>query len=246
MSRVHAHLSFSNVVAVVALFVALGGAALAAGNAFVGSGGVIQGCVGKHGALAVVKAHKQCPKHTTSLAFNQKGQAGKNGTNGPRDERDQRLRRASERGCRRQPQRDVPEAVARHERVAAVLGERSGGTGLHLEHVGGDELRLAQGPVRHVPRARADRHVRDVGRGAQGPIGVLPRTASRSGRDTVDWIAAMAPLTRGYQADGTLSLQAPFTGPAEIALGCKNLSTPGVAISAYLSRIDAIRTTSNH
>jgi hypothetical protein len=82
MSRIRARLSFSNVIAMVALFVALGGAALAAGNAFVSSSGVIQGCVGKSGVLYVVKAGKKCPKHTTSVPFNQRGPRGTNGTNG--------------------------------------------------------------------------------------------------------------------------------------------------------------------
>jgi hypothetical protein len=82
MSRLRAKLTFSNVVAVLALFVALTGGALAAGNAFVNSVGVIQGCVGKGGALTVVKAGRRCAKHTTSLAFDQTGPRGLPGSTG--------------------------------------------------------------------------------------------------------------------------------------------------------------------
>jgi hypothetical protein len=47
MSRFRSHLTFSNVVATVALFVALGGGAYAAvGSTFVSNSGTIQGCWG--------------------------------------------------------------------------------------------------------------------------------------------------------------------------------------------------------
>jgi hypothetical protein len=75
-------LTFSNVMAAIALFVALGGGAYAAvGNPFVGNGGTIQGCV-KNGVLDVVKAGKRCPRHATPLRFNQVGPQGKQGTQG--------------------------------------------------------------------------------------------------------------------------------------------------------------------
>lgn len=81
-SRIRSHLTFSNVVALLALFVALGGGAYAAvGNPFVSGSGKIQGCV-KNGALDVVKAGKHCPKGTTSLSFSQTGPKGKTGTAG--------------------------------------------------------------------------------------------------------------------------------------------------------------------
>jgi hypothetical protein len=75
-------MTFGNVVALTALFVALGGGAYAAvGNPFVSTRGAIQGCV-KHGALDVVKAGKRCPKGTTSLAFSRSGPQGKTGATG--------------------------------------------------------------------------------------------------------------------------------------------------------------------
>jgi hypothetical protein len=74
------------VLAAVALFVALGGAAYAAGgNPFVGPGFVIHGCVGKGGAFKVVKPTKSCPRHSTALRISQiglPGAAGKTGAAG--------------------------------------------------------------------------------------------------------------------------------------------------------------------
>ena len=82
LSRIRSNLTFSNVLALVALFVALGGGAYAAaGNPFVSGSGKIQGCV-KSGALNVVKAGKHCPSGTTSLAFSQTGPRGKTGSSG--------------------------------------------------------------------------------------------------------------------------------------------------------------------
>ncbi|MDX6697312.1 MAG: hypothetical protein QOE65_709 [Solirubrobacteraceae bacterium] len=69
------------VVAYLALFVALGGGAFAATN-FVGSGGKLQGCVGRKGALTVVRPGKPCPRGQTKIAWNQTGPSGRNGTNG--------------------------------------------------------------------------------------------------------------------------------------------------------------------
>jgi hypothetical protein len=82
MSRFRSHLTFSNVVATVALFVALGGGAYAAvGGTFVSNSGTIHGCV-KNGGLDVVKLGKRCPRHSTPLSFNQVGPQGKQGIQG--------------------------------------------------------------------------------------------------------------------------------------------------------------------
>jgi hypothetical protein len=81
-SRIRSRMTFGNVVAVAALFVALGGGAYAAvGNPFVSRQGRIQGCV-SNGVLDVVKAGKHCPKGTTSLPFSQTGPNGKQGSTG--------------------------------------------------------------------------------------------------------------------------------------------------------------------
>jgi hypothetical protein len=82
MSKLRSHMTFGNVVAVAALFVALGGGAYAAvGNPFVSKAGTIQGCV-KNGVLDVINAGKRCPKGTTSLPFSQTGPRGKTGKQG--------------------------------------------------------------------------------------------------------------------------------------------------------------------
>ncbi len=75
-------LTYANVTSTLALFLALGGAAYAAGNSLVGSNGAIHGCVAKRGALTVVAVGKRCPRHTRSLLFAQKGQPGPRGLPG--------------------------------------------------------------------------------------------------------------------------------------------------------------------
>jgi hypothetical protein len=73
---VRKRLTFSNVVALIALAVALGGGAYAAvGGGFVSGSGTVQGCVNR-GVLDVVAAGKTCPRGTTSLPFNQRGAPG--------------------------------------------------------------------------------------------------------------------------------------------------------------------------
>ena len=81
MSYLRARLSFANMVAVIALFVALGGVAVAS-NVFVSSSGVIKGCVAGNGTLSVVKPGHPCPAGSKALPFNQHGPAGKQGPAG--------------------------------------------------------------------------------------------------------------------------------------------------------------------
>jgi hypothetical protein len=78
------HMSYSNVAASLALFVALGGGAYAAtGGSFVaGNNGAIKGCVQKGGVLRVVKVGKRCPKGTAALTFSAKGRPGTIGPQG--------------------------------------------------------------------------------------------------------------------------------------------------------------------
>jgi hypothetical protein len=88
--RVKARLTYANVVASVAVFIALGGGAYAAtGTSLESSNGAINGCVPKRGGtLLVLRAGKRCPRGDTSLAFNARGRVGpagapgKNGLNG--------------------------------------------------------------------------------------------------------------------------------------------------------------------
>jgi len=74
--------AYANVVSSLALFLALGGGAFAATGGFVGSNGTVHTCIGKHGALTVVKSGKRCPKGTTSLVLLQNGRPGTPGANG--------------------------------------------------------------------------------------------------------------------------------------------------------------------
>jgi hypothetical protein len=65
----------ATVVAYMALFVALGGGALAA-TSFVGSDGNVRGCVGKKRALTVLKAGHKCKKGQSHIEWSQKGPKG--------------------------------------------------------------------------------------------------------------------------------------------------------------------------
>jgi hypothetical protein len=81
-SRRRPRSTYANVVSSLALFVALGGGAVAATVGFVGSNGTVRICVGKHGAATIAKAGKKCPKATTAVVLNQVGRAGVNGAQG--------------------------------------------------------------------------------------------------------------------------------------------------------------------
>ena len=80
--RLWARPTYANVVSSLALFLALGGGAYAASGGFVGANGAVRVCVGKHGALTVVKSGKKCEKHTTTLVLNQQGRVGATGAKG--------------------------------------------------------------------------------------------------------------------------------------------------------------------
>jgi hypothetical protein len=81
ISRIRSHLTFANVVALIALFAAVGGAAYAAGGGFVSPNGTIQVCV-KGGTLEVARVGHRCPRGSASLPFNQAGRAGAPGRDG--------------------------------------------------------------------------------------------------------------------------------------------------------------------
>ena len=94
-ARLRARASFANVVALLALFVALGGGAFAATNAFVGKDGQVHSCVARDGSVRIVVARKKCAKKQTALAWSKQGprgligpqgiagQTGKTGPQGP-------------------------------------------------------------------------------------------------------------------------------------------------------------------
>lgn len=81
--RMRSRLTYANVMATVAMFIALGGGAYAAATgSFVGHNGVIHGCVLSSGQLDVIKPGKHCPRKTASLSFAANGRAGARGPAG--------------------------------------------------------------------------------------------------------------------------------------------------------------------
>ncbi len=74
-------LTYANVTATLALFVALAGGAYAA-TTIVSSKGVVSLCVAKSGAVKVLAPGKRCARHTSLVAVNQRGPAGQRGTPG--------------------------------------------------------------------------------------------------------------------------------------------------------------------
>src|ERR1700744_432216 len=79
-------LTFSNVVASIALVLAMGGGAYAATGG-IGSRGLIHGCYAKSdGALRLVAAGARCGRHQRAIAFDRigpRGAAGPRGATGP-------------------------------------------------------------------------------------------------------------------------------------------------------------------
>jgi hypothetical protein len=65
-----------NTLALLALFVALGGTSYAAAGGLVAHNGQLAGCVGSDGVLKVLKPGHRCRKGQTAVAWNVAGQAG--------------------------------------------------------------------------------------------------------------------------------------------------------------------------
>lgn len=82
LAKIATHLR-GNTVALLALFVALGGTSYAAAGAFVARNGQLSGCVGASGALKVLKPGRHCAKGQTAVAWNVAGRAGASGAVGP-------------------------------------------------------------------------------------------------------------------------------------------------------------------
>jgi hypothetical protein len=79
MSR---HLTYANVTATIALFVALGGGAIAA-TSLVGRDGKISACVkSRTGSVRLVASSRKCRKGERKVTWNQKGQPGQAGDRG--------------------------------------------------------------------------------------------------------------------------------------------------------------------
>jgi hypothetical protein len=86
MGWVRRRLSYANIVASIALFLALGGGAYAlVGNRFVGRNGVVEMCVQSSNHVpVVVSPGSACPTGSTLLTLNQRGERGLRGARGPK------------------------------------------------------------------------------------------------------------------------------------------------------------------
>jgi Collagen triple helix repeat (20 copies) len=84
MHKLGRSLSYANVMATVAVFVALGGGAFAATTGLTTKGGTIHGCVSaRTHVLTVLKPGKRCGRGHVALTFNAKGAPGATGPAGP-------------------------------------------------------------------------------------------------------------------------------------------------------------------
>ena len=80
MRKLGRSFSYANVMATVAVFLALGGGAFAATTGFTSKGGTIHGCVSTRShVLTVLKPGKRCGRGHVALAFNAKGVPGARG-----------------------------------------------------------------------------------------------------------------------------------------------------------------------
>ena len=77
-------LTYSNVTATVALFVALSGSAYAAQATVFGGGGVLNQCIGKHGTERAIATGGRCKRGEQFVAINEVGPAGPAGSPGPK------------------------------------------------------------------------------------------------------------------------------------------------------------------
>jgi hypothetical protein len=83
MRKLGRSLSYANVMATVAVFLALGGGAFAATSGLITKGGTIHGCVSTRShVLKVLAAGKRCGRGQVALAFNAKGVPGAPGPAG--------------------------------------------------------------------------------------------------------------------------------------------------------------------
>jgi hypothetical protein len=82
--RIVSSLSYANVMASVAVFVALGGGAVAATGGLRSKTEVIHGCVSRHThVLTIVHAGRRCGSGAIALSFNAHGPRGATGATGP-------------------------------------------------------------------------------------------------------------------------------------------------------------------
>jgi hypothetical protein len=81
MERIRQHLSYSNVVATLALVFAMSGGAIAATGGFATAPSSIKACVGAHGVLKILTG-KKCKSGQKTVTWNKQGPAGARGATG--------------------------------------------------------------------------------------------------------------------------------------------------------------------
>jgi hypothetical protein len=82
MNRLKARLSYANVAATVALFLAIGGGAYAAGTGGFGAGGSLRLCISRSGVVRAERQDKLCPRAQKAVAINERGPRGLAGQRG--------------------------------------------------------------------------------------------------------------------------------------------------------------------
>src|SRR6267378_43627 len=82
MHRLRPRLTYANVMATIAVFVAVGGGAYAAVSAIPDRYNVIHGCYKKHKGNLRLVASGRCSRSERAIAFNQRGREGRQGPRG--------------------------------------------------------------------------------------------------------------------------------------------------------------------
>jgi hypothetical protein len=197
-----------NAVALVALFVALGGGAFAAtGGAFLGRTGTVKGCVAsKGGVLRVVKPGKRCPRHTVVLRFNALGRPGAAGAPG----------KTGEAGSPGAPGAAGPtaSAYAQNQNGFVFVDSATDTTAVQLTANGGAALSVPFAAALHVSGVVRLRN--NTGSGNTDQSGCRPQIAPAGGRFS-DVGPEMLGLTNGFNSfndEATIALVGELNVPA--------------------------------
>jgi hypothetical protein len=81
MERIRRHIGYANVMATIAVLLAMSGGAVAATGGF-SSGGTLKACANEEGVIRLLKAGKSCKKGQKTVAWNIAGPAGAKGATG--------------------------------------------------------------------------------------------------------------------------------------------------------------------
>jgi hypothetical protein len=162
-------------VALLALFVALGGTSFAAVKSIVGRDGVIHGCYArKSGALRIVAPSRRCKRGESKVAWNHDGRPGVRGVAGP-------VGPTGPTGA------DAPlAAVAAHASIgSSTLTAANPSVSADLVGAGGTGRIVTSFPSRLVIHATADFSKPSADAGLQEAVGCRIRLDSGSGFDEI-------------------------------------------------------------